>query len=172
MRICLQMYDRLPGGEGGNSISLLHPLWPQQSSECVASTIAPCYAVTPPDTSSAGQYNVTWGHIMKKKKIILFPFLLLPTGINWIQTADLVYTWGCNECRKKKRGKEGGTDWWMDSQRRWRTVMGWWKKDRSFQAAWIYTNLHWCDQIFAPCLYVLFECSCLGNAKTGKNAGK
>lgn len=72
MRICLQMYDRLPGGEGGNSISLLHPLWPQQSSECVASTIAPCYAVTPPDTSSAGQYNVTWGHIMKKKKKSFF----------------------------------------------------------------------------------------------------
>lgn len=54
VRICLQMYDRLPGGEGGNSISLLYPQWPQRSRGCAASMIAPCYAVTPPDTSRAG----------------------------------------------------------------------------------------------------------------------
>lgn len=35
----------------------------------------------------------------------------------------------------------------------------------------IYTH-HWCDQIFAPCLYVLFERGCLGNAAGRKNAGK
>lgn len=35
----------------------------------------------------------------------------------------------------------------------------------------IYTH-HWCDQIFAPCLYVLFERGCLGNATGRKNAGK
>lgn len=61
--------------------------------------------------------NVTWGHIVKKKKkIILLPFLLLPTGINWIQTVDLVYTSGCNECCKRKEGrKEGPIDGWTAS---------------------------------------------------------
>lgn len=114
--MCLQMYDRLPGGEGSNSISLLHPLRPQQSGGCVASVIAPCYAVMPPDTSKAGQYNVTWNHIMKKKKFIIFPFLLLPTGINWIQTADLGYFRLERVSSKRKEGrKEGPIDGWTAS---------------------------------------------------------
>ena len=129
MRICLQMYDRLPGGEGGNSISLLHPLWPQQSGGCVASMMAPCYAVTPPDTSSAGQYNETWGHIMKKKKKSFFSLLFcsqlaqiryrLPTWFILQVVTSVV-----KEKREERRGpidgwtaSGGGGQWWGGGRR-------------------------------------------------------
>lgn len=61
--------------------------------------------------------SIMWREAISwKKKIILFPFLLLPTGINWIQTADLVYTSGCNKCRKRKEErKEGPIDGWTAS---------------------------------------------------------
>lgn len=51
---------------------------PSTPGGCVASMLAPCYAVTLPDTYSTGQY-VTRGHI-KKKRNHSFPFSSAP---NW-----------------------------------------------------------------------------------------
>lgn len=160
MRICIchQFYDGLPGGDGGNSISLPPLRWPQQSREYIASVIAPCYAVTLPDTYSAGQNNVMLGHIMKKKTLLFLffcSFCALSTGINWIQSADLVCTpvlQAVMSIVKEKR--EGRREQEMDGQQVVVEESDWVVEEGSELSGSLNMNkLHCCDQIFAPCLY-------------------
>lgn len=91
---CSDRWRRI-GGEGGNSISRLHSCWPQQSRGYITSMISQCYAVTLLDTYSAGQHKM-WIEAMSWKSVFPFfspaPLNTLPSGINWIQTINLVYT--------------------------------------------------------------------------------
>lgn len=76
-------------------------------------------------------------HENKVFSLFFCSFSALPTGINWIQTTDLVYTSVLQVVMSiVKEKREGRRDQEMDGQR---AVVedsdGWWKRDCSFQAA-------------------------------------
>lgn len=92
---------------------------------------------------------------MKKKKIFPCSFNALPTGRNWIQSTDLVYTSVLQVVMSivKEKG-EGRREQEMDRQR---LVVeesnGVVEEGLEHSGSLNMNKLHCCDQIFAPCLY-------------------
>lgn len=96
----------------------------------------------------------------KKKKESVFPFFCslsaLSTGMNWIQSTDLVYTLVLQVLMSAVKGKrEGRREQEMDGQR---VVVleesdGVVEEGLELSGCLNMNKLHCCEQNFAPCLY-------------------